>query len=1034
MQFILGNFGVGKTSYIKQEVLSLLKNKKPFLIIVPSRQHKDQLLLELLQAQQGLIGTPIITLTEFQKRLLDALFPTENSQTLSNFEKFLIISSISTQNANRFSAFKNIQQRPELIKMIYRLIHSLRDKDIEYLDSTSELKDKIEDLQLILSEYHRILKEKNLVDSKLEIDQICQVFSQLDPNFFPDYIYIDGFVDLTAGQFKLIQHTALFLEQHNKKFCMTLTDSSHSISQQTILHFKKSFPHANYLVLPNQVNIADVFLKDNSPIPSQLEFYEIQAFGKSREVEYIVNQIKKLCLNDNYSLKDILLITTHQDQYAPLLISALRKAKIPFAFGKDDKLSQNPLIIFLKRCLKLMTETINHESIEFFAQSNYVKKEFRNLWSNLPALVPFGVDGKTEIWTQVFQDIANNSPDITNNEIGESIKLLCSKLFALDPYAPYLISELIQHITNVIEFLGLQESLSDTSVLITHKEIIEQSIAKDYSALLKLKEIFQGLQKSLERIGQTHLNLINFIFSFNMILEETRYRSKIPQKNILHILNPNDTRGLFVKAVFILGLNESEFPSSPKLDLFDNFDRNRLNTLSKKILGMPLWSTEIDYFNEQKLNFAVALSRATQKLYFSRTPVNEKGVYFNSSYFLQRILKKDITHTKIPHTNNPDLIDNPSIFLKKHLVEEYFEPSLLNFLKKNGDPSISEAYQYIQMIQQANDDFENNILPDPQVRSYFGFIPSITHITKKYLSAEVVVSPTRLEKIGRCRYQGLWQDFWKLKPYQLPSYKPEAADYGNLYHKVLELYIPQYIEFNPENLHHVLQQCVQDSQQANLFTLDYQYIYLTLSGFLQKIEPKLREQQSPKYVELYTGHEELSNPEVSLSSHKTLKVYSRIDRVDYNTINDSYSVIDYKKGSITSYKEYQKIPFNLFQGFLYSALLIKNKKTPIQDVSYIFLEKQEIFQEYPGIFNKKPLYQSIQEFQYIKHTEITQLLQLLGEGNFSPFTLDSDIGSELQTIFEEKFGEKFTRENPLKCAYCDLHKICLRKHKKVKTL
>ncbi|MGL5956040.1 MAG: PD-(D/E)XK nuclease family protein [Brevinema sp.] len=1032
MQFILGNFGSGKTSYIKQEIFSRLKNNEQFLVIVPSRRHKDQLLLEILQVHRGLTGNPIITFTEFQKQLLDALFPNEKPQSLSNFEKFLIISSITTQHSNQLVAFKNIQQRPELIKIIYRLIHALRDKDIESLESTPELNDKIQDLQFILSTYQQILKEKNLADSKLVIDQICQLFSQLDPNFFPNYIYIDGFIDVTAGQFKLIQHTALFLEQQNKTLLITLTDSSHFIAQQTILHFKNRFPQADILILPNQENIADTFLQETSLLPNQLEFYEIQAFGKSREVEYIVNQIKKLCLQENYSLEDILLITPNQDLYSPLLSSALRKAHIPFVFGKDDKLSQNPLIIFLKRCLKLMTETLTHEAIEFFAQSNYIKKSFRNLWSKVPTLIPFSVDGKTESWIQAFQyQYEEDNPPEELDIVGESIKLLCTNLYAFDPYRPYPISELIQHITNVIEFLGLQESLSETSIVITHKEIIEHSMAKDYSALLKLKDILQELQQSLERVGRTHLNLVSFVFSFNMITEETRYRSEIPKKNVLRILNPNDTRGIFAKAVFILGLNENEFPSAPKLDLFDNFDRSQLNSLSKKILGMPLWYTEIDYFHEQKLDFALALSRATQKLYFSRTPVNEKGVYFNSSYFLQRILKKSNYYTKIPYTSNLESVDNPSIFLKKHQAEEYFEPSLFTFLRKNGDTT--EAYQYTQMIQQANSDFEQNILPNQQSRSYFGYIPQISAITKKYQASEVAISPTRLEKIGRCRYQGLWQDFWKLKPYKLPSYKPEAADYGNLYHKVLEVYIPQYSKFHPENLHQTLQQCIQSTQQASLFMLDYQYIYLILSSFLQQIEPTLQEQQTTQYVELCTGMGELLNQGVPLSADKHLNVFSRIDRVDCNKSNNSYSVIDYKKSGLSSYKEYQKIPFNLFQGFLYSELLINNKKSPIQDISYIFLEKQEIFQEYPGYHHKKPIYQSIQEFQHLKYTEITQLLQLLADGNFSPFTSDSDIGQELQTLFEEKFGVNFTREYPLKCTYCDLHKLCLRKQKKLRT-
>ena len=322
--------------------------------------------------------------------------------------------------------------------------------------------------------------------------------------------------------------------------------------------------------------------------------------------------------------------------------------------------------------------------------------------------------------------------------------------------------------------------------------------------------------------------------------------------------------------------------------------------------------------------------------------------------------------------------------------------------------------------------------------AYFGYIPTVKKVTQKYAADTVYVSPTRLEKLGRCRYQGLWQDFWKLKAHKLPVYKPEAADYGNLYHNVLELYIQETVDnkesevFDEVLLHKYLNKCIEETPQANVFKIDYNYIYTILKEYIINIEPQFRDQDKPLYFELSSGSDELSYQTVSLNNNKSLNVFSRIDRVNFNTLNNNYAVIDYKKSGLSSYKSYQKTPFNLFQGFLYSELLRNNNKGPISAISYVFLEKQDVFQEFPGGSAKKTIYESIHDMQHFKCIEITRLLTLLEEGNFSPFTLESDIGNELTELFIDKFGDKFPRENETKCSYCDVQKLCLRQQKKIR--
>lgn len=1055
MQLLLGNFGSGKTSFIIQESVKHLSQNKSIWIIVPSRHHKDQLYSQLLMQNKGLIGNPIITLSELQKILLDHIFPNPllKPQTINNFEKFLILSNIIQENSEQFLAFKNIKQRPEMIKMIYRLIQSIRDKDIIELNSTPELADKIHDIRLILALFQEILQENNLCDNNFEVDLICQYLINYPHHecisIFPDYIFVNGFVDYTSIQFKLIATFLMQADCHHTAY-LTLVDNPHPICQTTIQEFQKKFPHAQvkkFSHISDSVQLANDFINNNYSCNKKnhlLEIYEIQAFGKYKEVEEIINQIKKLCLYENYTLSDIMIITNQQDRYYPLLSSILYKTALPFTFSKDILLVQNPLIIFIQKCLELMHSSLNHENLEFFAHSNYVKSEICSILSKAPELIPFAINGKTEEWEQGFLRQEEINPNISHDffTLKITINELCNKLFILEPFKNHSISFYIQHLLNLLEFLGISDSLSQDLSNTQYKILIAKSIAKDYAALSKFKEILQNLTKSLESIHKAQLPFNKFLFFLNTLISETRYRSEIPKINVLRILSPEDARGSYAKAVFILGMNEGEYPSIPKYELFDNQDRHNLNAISKKILGQALWQTDIEYFSKEKLSFIVALTRATQKIFFSRTPANEKGNYFGISHFLQQILEQN-SFTRIPEypqAPTKSHWDNPKIFEIHSDVTHYYEYKYISIpnLPKPNMQNIQKSIDYINIIKEANLYFDRGQLPSVQARNYFGYIPTLSPIIDKYMQSHIPISPTGLEKIGRCRYQGLWQEFWKLKTYKLPEIKPEAADYGNLYHHVLELYIEQTKDKHDEEfydndlLHNILTDYISHSSQDKIFCIDYEYLFTMISLFLQNIEIQFRENQEALYFELQSGNEILPNKNIPLNSDISLIINSRIDRINTGKYQPGYYIIDYKKTGV-AYKDYQKTPFNLFQGFLYAALLKANGKTPINEISYIFLEKQEIFNEFPHYKKNGALFHSIEELYHFKAIEILQLLSLLAEGNFSPFTLEEDIGHSLKELFIDKFGENFPYEYSRKCSYCELKNLCLRKTKKIQS-
>ncbi|MGL4388803.1 MAG: PD-(D/E)XK nuclease family protein, partial [Brevinema sp.] len=438
-----------------------------------------------------------------------------------------------------------------------------------------------------------------------------------------------------------------------------------------------------------------------------------------------------------------------------------------------------------------------------------------------------------------------------------------------------------------------------------------------------------------------------------------------------------------------------------------------------------------------KLLFVVALSRASEHIFFSRTPSNERGVYLAGSHFLQKILGKVSSLERIPYYKDApssSTWDNPKIFEISYEPSHYYEESLIPYISNNSNSSqISDARNYIKIIEKTNKAYQEETQIPAEGAQYFGILSPKNKFTLDFNQPEISISSTGLESLGRCRYKGLWERLCRLKPYVLPTYHPENIDYGNLYHSVLEDYIKETKHLSAaecldlSKLKEILNKFITQSSYEQVFRIDYEYILTILTNYLQTQEKSFREDQDPLFFEVSSGNNELSNNIININKEISLQIKSKIDRVDQNKYEDSYQIIDYKKRG-SSYKNYQKIPFNLFQGFLYASLLSVNGKNPVNKISYVLLENNETFQEFP---NKKM--NSITEFTNFKKEEVASLIKILKNGDFSPYTTSINLGEELLELFHTYINDKKTpTEYESKCAFCEYERICLRKNKLTK--
>ncbi|MGL5721491.1 MAG: PD-(D/E)XK nuclease family protein [Brevinema sp.] len=1022
MKIILGEFQSGKSRFIVEQAISHIQKKESFLIITPSRLLKMEVLHRILAQTEAFVGDSVVTLQEFQHKLKDKL---ENSpQPISNFEQFLIITNLCSQLEPQLKAFKNISRRPNLIKSLYRIISALRDEQAEDIPSNEAFLERTEDIKVILSSYQQLLREQNLTDGAGLTQFLIQALPQVE-GFWPQHLYIDGFTDFTTVQTSFICALMNSAEKNGCQTTLTLTESVSFIAQRSIQQVKASLPQAEISQLTAYNPLGESFLRGESAV-NPPKIVEIQAFGVRKECAEVLNQVQKLCVSQQFDLSDIILVVPNHEVYAPVLRSVARKAKIPLWFTRDDLLSTNPFIVFLRQCLQFMTQPLTHQELSLFSKSSYIDLELRNVFASAPLLIPQSFQGSVQQWREILSQNStleeNEFPLSAYQKLDEALELLQVSLHSFLQYENKPMSTYLDALIRFLEDSGVLASIH-------HKEFPAETI-RDTAALKKIKNILNELQRSLTLTNVDKIPLTLFIQHFENIISETRYRFDSPLRNTLKVLSHDEARGLNVKAVFLLGMSEGSFPPPPSQDLFDSVDRSTLNRVSQQVLGRKLWTTSGDHFDRSKFLFASALSLAKEYVFLCRTPVNEKAEYFAPSHFLVRLLAKNSFecipdyYRKKPRDHNPEIyalyVDPETVFISGFLQT-----------KATGTHT-GEVLSYRQRILEAQEAFEEGVLPKKEVLPYFGGLGAHSYAAKRYQNKEIYTSPTRLEMVGRCFYRGLWEYVWNIRPLELPSFLVEAVDAGTLYHNILESYVRQAgaSPLDASLLKQIIREQIELSAKKEIFQLDEKRIYGILRLFLQKLELTMSGQK-PYQLELNIKELEAGKQIIPLSEEKSLRLSAKIDRID-RFEDGSYAIIDYKTTG-SSYKSYHKTAYSLFQGALYALIAQINGISPISEINYLFLEKNDGFSEYPITIGreKRTIFNSINELTSYKKLEILSLIDQLAEGNFYPYTLENMLSSSYKKAAQSIFDEAFSLEYENKCSYCPYHQLCLRRDKLV---
>lgn len=643
LNLILGGAGCGKSYEMMNRIETAVKSGKDVLVIIP-----DQFSAEFDR--------------NLYERLGMALFNRVNVLSFTRTAKDIFIrhgglkgryADDIVKNVMMFRALKGLSERGELcfygrqakspafidsgLDIVRELIISgvapeqLSDC-AEGLDGS--VRDKAADIALIYSEYCRMLYEGGYKDGEGDISEAAKRAAKYG-YFKGKNVFIDAFKSFTADELAMLD--AMIADSESVTVCLTTADkepknySVFDTVNKTVMKLRLSAAEHG---VPVSTDMLETLYRFKAP---ELAFFSANVLryvsGKYDgecsavkiyrsadgygEGDFVCSEIGRLLREEGYRCSDIAVLARHKEKYSSVMESAFERYGIPFYTDESYTAAHKALFIFVKTALVLAAD--ENASTEDWLR--YMKTGMLGLDDSEIAAVEsycykWSVDGK--MWGEEFPcDDVELGAEQVRKRVAEPIFKLRAACGNADGR------------TICSAVLTLFE---DTGVVGNICNMYDGCTVEDASALAAVREVKQlwellcGLLETLDKaLADVTLTLSDFAEIFSSAVRKLKLSAPPQTLDCVRFVAAHTARLSEPKAVFVIGVNEGDFPYAAKsAGLFSDRDR-----LALENAGMSLSGGVKDKLAEERFVAYSALSAASERLYitYAFSDVSGKALY-----------------------------------------------------------------------------------------------------------------------------------------------------------------------------------------------------------------------------------------------------------------------------------------------------------------------------------------------------------------------------------------------------------------------
>lgn len=606
LKIVYGPANSGKSGIITAAWLDSLKKGESPVLVLPTRADVNRVKKELAGRTGCIIGGRI---TDFDNLFIKASSADGvTTEIVSPAKRRLILTAIlgkadliMLKDSARSKGFVDAAVRSISDLLSSGIFPEKLDKSLKKLGGDEKY---VAELKDIYEKYLDVLKGIGAAD--IEQVRFEAADHVEDSEFSNSPVYFHKFEDFTSAQKLFIKKLA-----NISKLVVSITyekERAALASQERVFNWLKSLSSGEVKCIANSENYSNDVLygierdlfekKEHARNDSHCAGIQLlEAAGTHNEVELAASEIAKLIKGKTgtgeYKPNEVAVVVRNTDSYKAEITRTLTSYGLPFSFRRSFFLGETESGRGFLSLFKFLYITKNKRDLLSFLRSGSSGLDKRTFYKVEKRFL----EGKEFLY--LLENL--------NNDLKKTVEIALYN----DSPKPAL---------EIAEIEGLKSYLS----------VARSDEYSDFKAVESISNLLDDIVDLYEKDADLFSSLMNPETILKTLESVTIESMQKPEEGNIQVLSPAQARGRRFKEVFILGLNEDDFPKrKPSDPLLSNEVREKLGNLT----GAELDANSMDILEEMHL-FYMLVTRATQKLFLSFRSADEKGSVLLPSHFL----------------------------------------------------------------------------------------------------------------------------------------------------------------------------------------------------------------------------------------------------------------------------------------------------------------------------------------------------------------------------------------------------------------
>ncbi len=924
LRIIYGKSGSGKSQFCFSEIAKLIEKEKKIYIITPEQFSftAEKKLMDAIETK-AVINAEVITTSRMAYRVLQEIGGNRKTK-LTKCGKAMLIYSILNENKNKL---KFLSKSDENIDLSMTAITEFKKHGVlpeqlqEEIDKTSDeyLKTKLNDMLLVYKGFEEKLQGEYIEDT----DLLTMLSNNLENTDIIEnsIIYIDEFAGFTYQEYEILKKFIKLAKQVTITVC---TDSLEpSIKPDTDIFYSNKITVSKILKLLKEEDLEieeAIHLKESPRFKTEelkhlekniynhkaniynKEASNIKLFlakNQYSEIENVAKEITKLVRDKNLRYKDISVITKNIDTYSSLVRAIFAEYDIPVFIDEKRDLNQNVIVQYLLSIFEIFSNNFSKEAVFNYLKIGFTNIEEDDIFKLENYCTKWGI--KQNKWKSDFNLGMNDENKEEMEYLNKLRKNIIEPLLSLKEKFG-----IVKDTTKAIyEFLQEQNIEEKINIKIKElQEIGQIDLANEYVSSYKI--ILDIFDEIVLIFGNERLSIDKYVQILKTGLKNSEL-GKIPGTQDQVIVGDVDrTRSHKVDTIFIIGLNDGNFPSINKAEgFFGDKDREIL-----KKDGIELANGTIENLYEENFNIYKAFTTAEKSLYLSYASSETEGKSLRPSMIINKVKKIF-----------PELKEESDIIKKNYEITNKmmtYQELLENISNLKDNKEIDSIWYTIYEYFKIQNEWNHRLQKDLQGIDYTNIPEDINKETIEKLYGNTLnTSVSKLERFAQCPFSYYLQYGLRLK--EKEELKIQSFDTGSFMHETIDEFFKKVKEesislaeivTDEEKIQELVNIVIKEKLDMGkkytfVATSKYKVLVKRLQRTVAKalkyiIEGLVYSEFNIEGTEIEFGKNGKYNPIlIQLEDGKKVEITGKIDRVDTATSEDGryLRIIDYKSSA-----------------------------------------------------------------------------------------------------------------------------------------